>query len=737
MARKKPSQRQGNRRNGGTDDPLADRLMVSVRERQSEPAKQALHELLTTRGEKWRRVLLMHPGFPDPGGSSTAHCDQYGQHATFLRGVAREVAQGDASLRVKMEELTRVLLAGMLMNEFMRQNVAALPTLGHWQLPRQTRVWRVAAFLESQHYIVQRDLIAASRLEGTFYTEKMANAETEAETGVKANLQAAIDARVESADLILRYDAHRSKGEAWGPLDPEARVYEDEDFKRLQFLSESWRIHQDVWATVKFQGDEAVCADKDVVLISPARIEEFRRAAVGAYRARHIEAGYVSIDLGAGRGSDTPERLGTLAKSIRLPSVGECWDGSIDTGLLRKACEATWNSRHIWLEMERLHYATIAADLRVGPDGQDISFLDWERITDILRTLARCFTRAIEEHVADVDGHGCLKAVVRVGERDLVRIVYGACADLPQGTVERGIRLLTYSPSRQKLELWDQPLLPFAGDTLLLLPNLLCSGSPIRALENFIDEWRTSDFDRRGKVFERFVVDMLADTGRMEASAGVCLRGGELETDVVVVWDRKVLLIECKCLKSVFSPADEFRAREAIAHGIEQLRIRREALVADWDRLVAAIPILSGADRPNGVEDVSCVVVTNLLIFTSHCEDGIVVADEHVLRRYFGDKGFTIHFNSGPGGVSLCVKDAMPEHAVLNKGHREFLAYIREPPQVRRIQDGLRLVPEPIGSLTGVGIHVFRTLPEFSGVASLIPSADVSAEPPAQEGSSG
>lgn len=683
-----------------------------------------LTELFRQFPARWREIWMMGSRLPQPGGTAASDCTRYHNYATFLTKAADWVV--DSSEWARSSEMIEALAAGMFLNHLMKLNLTALPTLKHWTHSRKTRTLRVAAFLESQHYIAEDMLTKCSAESGFFNPEGMAHAEVKTLTGISSNLQTAIDSRVEATDLILRYDAHVYRDQDWGELDPATMVYADPDFHSLLILSELWRVHQDVWASVVYQRHGVTTIADSTVVIGPRNLEEFKRSAAGVYRSRDIDAGLIAIDLVASsiHSSDTSHRLKSIARSIDVPKAGEVWDAIVNTKALAEASSATAQSRHCWLELERLHFQPVIEDkLLVGPAGAAVEYLQWDRVLDTLRVLARAFAIAVRTQVSEPGGVEFLRTAHVVRVCDLVRVLCQSCVDVDASTVERCVHLLTFSAARKKLELWDQPLLPYGEGLLIFLPHLVISGNPCRVLENFIDEWRTSDFDRRGTAFEKEVAARLVGLKRMVVESKVFLRNGnQLEVDIVGVWEGKILLFECKCLKSVYSPADDFRAREALQYGVEQLKLRRRAILDDWNRLHDTVPAFKGVDRPQHESDVVCVVVTNLLGYSGSIEDDIVVVDEMILFRYFGDNQFTL--NLATPANTLTIKGAVPLDVPLNRGLSDFIAYLRHPPQVQRVLDDMTTVDELIGVLPGE-VRVKRTLPDYSAVKRLLTPEEI------------
>jgi hypothetical protein len=240
------------------------------------------------------------------------------------------------------------------------------------------------------------------------------------------------------------------------------------------------------------------------------------------------------------------------------------------------------------------------------------------------------------------------------------------------------------------LEVWDTPLIPVDAETVLLVPAVIGSGSPVRAIENIIAQWDEDLFKKRGKILEKRIKEIFSALPGVQVQNPVIFcqpDGKEVECDVVVWWGSHLFLIESKCTKSIYSPADAHRARNRVEEAVDQLNIRLEAIEAYWTEFKAAANQLSLPEEPLRREDIELIAATNVTQFTGQYTADVKVIDEFIIDRFFGPKDITISDGFRDLGVVEHIRHSTRPTA------EEFISYISYPPQIDLVKDHLQVEP--------------------------------------------
>jgi hypothetical protein len=253
------------------------------------------------------------------------------------------------------------------------------------------------------------------------------------------------------------------------------------------------------------------------------------------------------------------------------------------------------------------------------------------------------------------------------------------------------LELFMFDRLHKKLDIWCQPLIPVGEDSCILLPNVASTMDMRRFFEYHIAQWDIG-FDDRGPVFEEDIRGRLRARGIAVSPSPIRFMasdGKTVEYDVVAVVDQHILLIEAKCLRSPYSPADSYSAWREIEKGINQVIRRKKILKSDWD----SIRKLAGIDLPESPyedEKILGIVITNIFSFTGFEVKGIRVADIMCLDRFLSSSVINQYELSRDKGIT---RELNP--TVLWIGARPTAQaiwdYMKKPAAVSRVLDNLCL----------------------------------------------
>jgi hypothetical protein len=582
----------------------------------------------------WIDLLLLSGGWPDP---------TPGKHDS--EKVHRLVEAMDAIAASKAER--QQILAARQTFEIVASCLSTLATklegLGNINTPAST-AFRVLAFVEDQTRLFHEK----SRPQG-------GEAIAVPIAGMSASLSGpwggqpvspyqAIEMTIDSAEVVLRYLAHRSGG-ALPPLERAmpASPYDDPDFQRLIDYAGTWNGYHDLWACVKYQQHERDTKAETATFI-PRRPDLLLRRRIGAVRRRNFELEFFSANLhSATSNSDAPAAIQQAIQDVQGPSQ---WPWRLDirsfARRLRGLSANTGFARMAADYIEVRSYRKMASSTAIPADLSDdsrIAHSRWLEVVTLLHVVAELAAAVIRRDFPLLSARpdGCLLMVPLLVSSDL-ETVFSTTLQIPREPVAAILRALTFDPTRKKLEIWEQPLVRF-GQEVALTPTLIRNGSPTRAVENLVRQWNRGDvFSLRGGEFHQGVARWMEEEAPGQIFSKKILRLGSSphEFDIIWIWEKHLFLIEAKCFKMVTDDADAYAAEKEMREAIAQLILRRDLVRRYWDDFRR----LNGQDLlpPEWcAECVHAVALLNDPVFSGFVEGDVVVSDEACFKRYFGD----------------------------------------------------------------------------------------------------
>lgn len=265
---------------------------------------------------------------------------------------------------------------------------------------------------------------------------------------------------------------------------------------------------------------------------------------------------------------------------------------------------------------EILGYAIV--DDREAPCG--LRLIEWIRGYAVLQALAR------ERY----DEIGRIGLYFNTGRAELIATLERL--GLVGGSAERFIDLASLRASSR--DLFDQPLIRMQDGSLLVFGPGILNADPARLTLSAIGN-RGQQLSRKGKAFEREMLEFLRKRGLDAHTLKFRQDGKEYEYDVLLSWGDHIFIFECKNRTlSGHNPvaAYYFALEMAAAEG----QVRRLA-----DGLVRHADIVRQRTGIDVTDKVIVPCVLNSLPYAINCDDGeVYFTDASGLRRFFQERYF-------------------------------------------------------------------------------------------------
>jgi hypothetical protein len=556
-----------------TTAPLIQQAIAQLAQLDHEALADTFRQLLAAEPVRWRRLLLFAGFWPEPSRhKNSADAQRLSKPLACLMKTLQAMLEHDMDYVDAVVDMLFTLQGISFIQSYYGDIVDELKKLEFGKAPPSVQIHRLVAFVESQSRTMQQKLIDLQR-EASLYDPLTGHAATVSSKvdSSKASLGQAYDMLCENVELGLRLILHSHNLPAAPTFQSDHVPFNDPDIAKFIALAGVWRMATEAWANTRFRGWRWSCGASGHYGCFPEDNTAYIREQAGGIRyqmfvGQRILQSADDMDLAA-----YLDRLNKLAQSITIPQASESWSGEIDVAALRDLCSLAPLKAAVEEYVDQRHYGPMVDRVVVG----SLGWHEWCDGKAALYCLADAISLAATAQLPD-DDLSCMRQVLVVRDDTLASILV-ACDALSFDHAVEFVNALRFDPQRKSLEIWDQPLIPCGERVLFLVPTLIKSGTPARALENFVSQWGGASFDLRGTPFEDYIVAGIHDrsTARAQSGIEVQLKGGAiLEFDIVVWWEGYLLLIEAKCQKAVFSAADYHRADVQIGKAINQLIVR-------------------------------------------------------------------------------------------------------------------------------------------------------------------
>jgi hypothetical protein len=617
---------------------------------------------------------------------------------------------------LKSDSLSRVILPFIDIQAIFSLMSQQLNTIDVWQEPNYLIVYRLAMYLEEQSYLIQSTVDTQMVINNTFNPLKLEDDIMPTMLGDSdISLSGAFELAVDIFQLVTSYAMQYFGDNFFGkPIRPSSN-YGDVEFSRLIFSATSWLQYRDLWNRVKYLGWQAsaILESGEVShYYHPLNSDDEIRFEIARIRNQMYMLQYSShlslLSMKEINKITRAKNISRLARSINVPSSGEPWDGKISVRQLRDCII----DHSIMIDINDFHYIPLLSKLYVGPKDNCISWENYYSVRRVIETLGHIFLKSIEEKHKKPLSH-IHKRVFICSKIDLIRII-SQTLEMDETITEIALGLLVFSPKLSYLDILDSPLVKINQDMYIFTPSIVISSQLIKVVDDIIAQWDISLFQLRGKLLEDNIRSFLLSIDGIQCQGPVTVKiskSSKIEFDIVVYWQGKLLLIEAKCTKSIYTEYDIFRAKKQVYEASEQLKKRKEVVLSYWDKFRAKN---SKIDLPVNVileDNIVLIAITNVFHFTPLDIDGVIVTDESCFKRFFGERSVDAFTSGGQYKNIAYVRKSQKPNV------NEFLTYLKSPPQILALR---QYISHETGWLPGptndVVIKTYQTRSETSKI---------------------
>lgn len=650
----------------------------------------ALEQLIKEEPSRWQQLLLFSDFLPEPspkGGGKPS--PGFAKRYSCVLEAMQLLIDGENESIDAVQDIVSMMQASSILQGYYVDIINELKHLQCTKDSPEIQIHRLIAMVEANARTIEEK--ATELHESAQVVDPLAAHATVFPTkvdGSKISLTQAYDSLCESVELGLRFILHSrslSKSPQFAVL---KGPYNDVDFEKFLALATIWRQVAESWGNMRFRGWQWRTQNASRGCYPKAPDAFLREHAAAIRYDRFLQDRILIRLLSDTNATEYLKNELAVAKSVEIPLPGQVWNGKVDIEGLNQLVEHSHFRQVVEEYVNNRHYMPLIERVRVG----SLGWREWAIGKEVVVCIAGVLKRASMDQIAE-DDVACMRHTILARQETLEDLIT-ATGRLSASEAVDVVEALKFDPTRKSLEIWDQPIIPCGEKLVFLAPSIMTSGNPARALENFVSEWGGASFDMRGIPFEKYLVTEIRQRSTARAESGISVQlsnGSSLEFDVIAWWDGYLLLLEAKCEKAVFSPADYHRAKNQIDKSIRQLKIRRDALQELWPALRIAAPALQLPETYVGNDHVICISITNVMDFTGYSEDGVVVTDDSCFFRYFDERILKRYMSGDERGefVGVIRNSELPNP-------KELMQYLLAPIQMRLITEKMSLEPHII-----------------------------------------
>lgn len=705
-----------------------DAIRLALAANDASQLAKAIEALIEEAPGQWVDELLWMKEFPTP----VAHSPKLDTIHTLV-SVAVSLLQ---STRISAEDRVRLLGLATATGDLSERALAIADLLGELQLrPSKEQILYALAvsaqeFASMAHTMMVTHATRGAALNHIAMLESCART-TFGDTPVAPDV--AWNAHSEAVATAAKYVLWKLQDEPW----PTTFTFETSSLSLLDDmlpLAQLWNTIKGAWEQVRFCNWSAYADDISVVY-HPLDEERYRVDYVGQLRR---EQWISDLTLGptytrnlAQRQADRLRQIEGLAATTRNHSESADWLSNVNIVSFRKIVASSLYPEMIDLLLTDRHAQTLKAEVALPASGHTIGWDEVARIATALRELASLAATESGRGENEIASGGGPKAL-RVMPSDQLQTFLANVCDVTPVICRDVVSYLTLKTGESDFDAFATGLWPIGLNAVLMLPSLVLAGEPLRLLEHCVTA-SSGRFEIRSTSFQHAIADEFRRNGVEGVDEGVKLWAlGQIvaEADVVVHWQGFLFVIEAKCLRSVGSAADSYRAYKTLTEGASQARRYVDLLPCHWDQFKERSQL---PNLPPSATDLTLVpiVVSTLFAYSGLSLSGVPILDDALLRIFF-DSAFATVVTADSHGA----KHVAPIARIRQPGGptaSAFAAYASDPAPVRMFRDNVSLQPTAIPGMRDGQPPLIFPVPVFEkdliGEALQRVSADDNAPP--------
>jgi len=666
---------------------LLEDIKIALEKSDKALISQSILKLIKKEPERWIALLHISDVIPNP-----TEINAFDETIRLLVLALLDIQHNDDFTNIHLIKELLPLSQFHTVFSTIRNKLENLPV---WEKPIIALIQRFGAFIQDQEDLIYMEADNATN-EKTYNLLNVTLSDDFPNRlgGSNTNLLSIYEDICESFQLVLSYCAYKYKNKLCGNIELLISPYNNTNFNDLLVLSGVWRIYKSLWEEIKYSGwtYDILTKEDNTLIYRPQDIEDYIRFKVAGIRKQEIdwEIGcFANLSNSFNSIKIQKEIIKKLAKSINIPQFNSEWDGKINVELFQKSLNQNWDSILELRLLDEYHYNNILNNVVLGKSPKVIKWEIYWKIISALKLLSKIFKVAFLYQLDKEVSDNILRKAIFINKNKLCSFL-SANIGVSLKESEICIEILTFDSKLSHLEIWDTPLIEAGNNRILFIPSIINNGSPYRAAENICATWNEHIVDKKGYLFEDEIIQFLNSIPTINVHGNLKFKNkynNDLECDIVAMWEEYLIFIEVKCTKAIFSPSDVFRARKRIDKAIDQLNIRRDACLENWEVFRKSAFKLELPVKPLSADKIILIAVTNVLEFTGWKTRDVIVTDEFCLRRFFDEANVEVYLGEERIGTMGKIREKeLPTVA-------EFLTYLEDPPQVKNVRKHLKYAP--------------------------------------------
>jgi hypothetical protein len=499
--------------------------------------------------------------------------------------------------------------------------------------PFTKQIQMLCTFIESQSFYADKNM--ASKIKSQGYVTGMEHELPESEKQV--SVADVMEANLEIMDTLIRLLHFKADGQI---DNQEIKSYKDispygiPSIEQIMYLALHRGFLEELWSKVKFRGWNftryKIDDDNYAHYYCAPNTDEYKkeRVAVLRYKYRDYTNHAKSNDY-----EEMKEILKELEQKSNFPLSSPSSVFKLERDVFQLGEQLIESVLNISKRQLDEDFGSLVEHIKIGQE-RDISLDELYEGLKYLISLAFVYRTNSHSEFKDED----FTYLTPIFELKELETHFGDLSGLDEEKAGKIIRLFVFKP-KPLLDLFSQPLVYVGDDRVVFTPQLSIQMNMNRIVGRHLSLWDI-DISAKGLELEKEIKEVLSisphfsvNTSKVKFEA---YDGKDVEYDLIATFEKKVVLIELKCLNHPFSPKEVKQREDDILYGVTQVKRRADILIKQWEKVQEQMNIPL-PKTPIVADDIVKIVCTNIFDFTGRIESGVYITDVSSFLKFFLD----------------------------------------------------------------------------------------------------
>lgn len=635
----------------------------------------------------FKRKLILNSVIPEPL-SMNFNNEEFETFVSASNLALKVLDKYDDVKKQFHDTITRIIFTVKYVRESFERNGERLYTNDFLKEPFTKQVQILCTYIESQAIYANKLISEKIGTQG-FYTGLEHEIVIE---GEEVSVSDALEGNLEVFDALIRFLHYNAKGKIEKQpvlVHEDISPYNVPSIQKIHLLTLHKLFLEDLWARYKYQNWDFVTYKADentnAIYYTAPDIGNFKKERVAVFRYKYRD--FVNMVKKVNY-EEYHHKIKKLEEEPGFSVSNPASVFNLDNKIIKLAEQIIDAPLEVYWNQLNDDLGNLVNTVTIGHDN-DITLQELFTGFRYLMSLADVYASTSYKKFDDTD----YTYLTPIFDLDLIINHYSNLYGISHNKAGKIIDLFVFKPN-PLLDIFSQPLIYVGDNRIVFTPQIVIQMNPTRIVNKHLSLWEI-DISNKGKELEEEIKTLLSFAPGFEVNTSKvkfeAYDNKTVEYDLIATFDKKIVLIELKCLTPPFSAKEVKNKESEILYGVDQVNRRKDILIKEWEKVQEHMNITLPKTPPTS-DDIIKIVCTNIFDFTGRIEKDVYITDVSSLIKYFLDpnvKEVKVELNS----TSLIREQKIWEVEPTIKG---FLSYLETPKNVEIMLRKLKEVPRKI-----------------------------------------